>query len=47
MAGGTGREGRPVHGGKVTSWLSKVFELNPAGLNWPPRCGPNISAAWQ
>jgi len=19
----------------VTSWLSKVFELNPAGLNWP------------
>jgi len=35
-AGGTsGGEGRPVHGGKVTSWLSKVFELNPAGLNWP------------
>ena len=21
--------------GKVASWLSKVFELNPAGLNWP------------
>ena len=20
--------------GKVTSWLSKVFALNPAGLNW-------------
>jgi len=35
MAGATGREGRPVHGKKVTSWLSKVFELNPAGLNWP------------
>jgi hypothetical protein len=29
------REGQPVHGGKGTSWLSKVFELNPAGLNWP------------
>jgi hypothetical protein len=24
-----------VHGGKGTSWLGKVFELNPAGLNWP------------
>ncbi len=24
-----------MHGGKVMSWLSKVFELNPAGLNWP------------
>lgn len=35
MASAPGREGRPVHGGKVTSWLSKVFELNPAGLNWP------------
>ena len=21
--------------GKVKSWLSKVFELNPSGLNWP------------
>ena len=21
--------------GKVTSWLSKVFELNPSGLSWP------------
>jgi hypothetical protein len=29
------REGQPVHGGKGTSRLSKVFELNPAGLNWP------------
>jgi len=35
MASATGREGRPAHEGKVTSWLSKVFELNPAGLNWP------------
>ena len=35
MASATGREGRPVHEGKVTSWLSKVFEVNPAGLNWP------------
>jgi hypothetical protein len=35
MASASGREGQPVHGGKVASWLSKVFELNPAGLNWP------------
>lgn len=35
MASATGREGRPVHRGKVASWLSKVFELNPAALNWP------------
>jgi hypothetical protein len=35
MASASGREGQPVHGGKVTSWLWKVFELNPAGLNWP------------
>ena len=35
MASASGREGRPLHGGKVVSWLSKVFELNPAGLNWP------------
>ena len=35
MASASGREGQPVHGGKVVSWLSKVFELNPAGLNWP------------
>jgi hypothetical protein len=35
MASAGGREGQPVHGGKTTSWLSKVFELNPAGLNWP------------
>jgi hypothetical protein len=31
----TGRDGRPVHRGKLTSWLAKVVELNPAGLNWP------------
>jgi hypothetical protein len=35
MASTSGREGRPVHEGKVASWLSKVFQLNPAGLNWP------------
>src|SRR5215469_13434882 len=26
-------KGQPAHRGK--SWLSKVFEFNPAGLNWP------------
>jgi len=35
MASASGREGQPVHEGKVVNWLSKVFELNPAGLNWP------------
>ena len=35
MASASAGEGRPVHSGKVVSWLSKVFELNPAGLNWP------------
>jgi hypothetical protein len=35
MASASGREGQPVHGGKVLSWLSKVFELDPAGFNWP------------
>jgi hypothetical protein len=24
-----------IHRGHVTSWLAKVFELNPAGINWP------------
>src|SRR5271166_2419447 len=28
-------DGQPAHRGRVVSWLSKVFELNPAGLNWP------------
>jgi hypothetical protein len=31
----SGRVSRAVQGGKVMGWLSKVFELNPAGLNWP------------
>jgi hypothetical protein len=35
MGTATGPERQPVHGGKVTAWLSKVFELNPAGINWP------------
>ena len=35
MASATGREERPGHGGKAATWLSKVFELNPPGLNWP------------
>ena len=34
MASATGREERHVHGGKAASWLSKVFELNPAAINW-------------
>ena len=35
MATSTGREQRPVHGGTGASWLSRVFALNPAGINWP------------
>ncbi len=35
MASASGREGQPVHRGKFVSWLSKVFEFNAAGLNWP------------
>lgn len=35
MASASGRAGQPVHRRKVVSWLSKVFERNPAGLNWP------------
>jgi len=35
MGGASGREGQPVFWARVKSWLSKVFELNPAGLNWP------------
>ncbi len=35
MASATGREARPAHRGTAASWLSKVFERNPAGLNWP------------
>ena len=29
------RQGKPVRGEKAMSWVGKVFELNPAGLNWP------------
>ncbi len=35
MASATAREERPVHGGKAATWLSEVFELNPAAINWP------------
>ncbi|HEX7161034.1 MAG TPA: FUSC family protein [Trebonia sp.] len=35
MGSASGQEGQPVFWQKVNSWLSKVFELNPAGLNWP------------
>ena len=35
MASASAHEGQPAHGGKGTSWPSKVFELNPAGLHWP------------
>ena len=35
MASASVRAGQPVHEEKSTSWLGKVFELNPAGLNWP------------
>jgi Fusaric acid resistance protein-like len=35
MASASGREGQSVHSRKVTSWLAKMFELNPAGLHWP------------
>jgi len=35
MARTRARGGQQVHGRNVLGWLSKVFELNPAGLNWP------------
>ncbi|MGW6922504.1 FUSC family protein [Streptomyces sp. NPDC054950] len=35
MAGTNGPEGQLVHREQPRGWLSKVFELNPAGLNWP------------
>ncbi|WP_037676299.1 FUSC family protein [Streptomyces globisporus] len=35
MAGAGGQEGEPVHKGRVKGRLSKIFELNPAGLTWP------------
>jgi len=34
-AGQLATKGQPAHGGKGTSWPSKVFEFNPAGLHWP------------
>lgn len=35
MASANGRAGQPVPWAAVTSRLSKVFALHPAGLNWP------------
>jgi hypothetical protein len=35
MAGATVREERAGAGGKAASWWSKVFELDPAAINWP------------
>jgi Fusaric acid resistance protein-like len=35
MASTTRREGQDVQGAKGPSWLSQVFQLNPAGVNWP------------
>ena len=35
MASASAQEGQPARGRKGTSWPSKVFELNPAGLHWP------------
>ncbi|MFF8932053.1 FUSC family protein [Streptomyces longwoodensis] len=35
MSSATGREAQPAHGGTVRGWLSKVFELDRAGVNWP------------
>jgi len=34
-AGQLATKGQPANGGKGTSWPSKVFEFNPAGLHWP------------
>ena len=33
MGSASGREGQPV-GQKVVGWLSQVFALNPAAVNW-------------
>ena len=35
MGSASGQEGQPVFWRKVRTWLSKAFELNSAGLNWP------------
>ena len=35
MAGATASGGQPAHQGRAMNWLRRMFELNPAGLNWP------------
>ncbi|KPI08513.1 hypothetical protein OV450_3480 [Actinobacteria bacterium OV450] len=35
MTSATADEGQPVHRRKTTVWLSKVFALDRAGVNWP------------
>lgn len=35
MVGAGRRADQPVHQGKAAGWVSKVFALNAAGLNWP------------
>jgi hypothetical protein len=35
MTSASGAEAQPVHRGKFVGWLAEVFQLNPAGLNWP------------
>jgi len=35
MTSAGGAEAQPVHRGKFVTWLAEVFQLNPAGLNWP------------
>ncbi|MBM9617178.1 FUSC family protein [Streptomyces zhihengii] len=35
MSSATGYGTQPAHEGKTKNWLSKVFRLNRAGVNWP------------
>jgi hypothetical protein len=35
MASATGTEAQPAHRSKLVGWLAEVFQLNPAGLQWP------------
>jgi hypothetical protein len=35
MSGATAAEAQPGHRGKFVTWLSEVFQLNPAGPTWP------------
>jgi Fusaric acid resistance protein-like len=35
MTSASGTEAQHAHRGKFASWLAEVFQLNPAGLNWP------------